>query len=96
MKEFGDEVIDKKWIYLERNTLNRQSMGTSEGERAPKWYGQFLWDEFHKLNNGSIIPIILRKEWAFSEIGPQPTFWTLMVSLRIVMALVGMPFNVLE
>ena len=39
MKEFGDEVIDKKWIYLERNTPNRQSMGTSEGERVPKWYG---------------------------------------------------------
>ena len=45
--------------------------------------------------NRRIIPIILRKEWAFSGIGPQPTFWTLMVSLRIVMALVGVSFNVL-
>lgn len=45
--------------------------------------------------NGRIIPIILRKEWVFSGIGPQPTFWTLMVSLRIVMALVGVSFNIL-
>ena len=36
MKEFGDEV-NKKWIYLERNTLNRQCMGISESERAPKY-----------------------------------------------------------
>ena len=25
--------LEKKWIYLERNTLHRQSMGTLEGAR---------------------------------------------------------------
>ena len=27
MKEFRDEVIGNKWIYIERNTLHRQSVG---------------------------------------------------------------------
>ena len=39
MKEFGDEVIGKKWICLERNTLHRV-WGISEGEREP---GNTMW-----------------------------------------------------
>ena len=35
MKEFGDELIDKKWIYLERNTLNKQ-YGTPQKVREPQ------------------------------------------------------------
>ena len=32
-----DKVIDKKWIYLERNMLCRKQSGTSQRREAPKY-----------------------------------------------------------
>ena len=32
-------MIGKKWIYLERNALHRQSVGISEGERGTRVWG---------------------------------------------------------
>ena len=43
--------------------------------------------------SGRIIPIILGKEWRFPGVGPPPTFRPLVVSLRIVIALVGVSFS---
>ena len=34
-KEFRDKVIGKKWIYLERKTLHRQSMDCCRGQAWP-------------------------------------------------------------
>ena len=51
--------------------------------------------DIHRLMNGRIIPIILGKGWLFPTIGPLPTFWPFMVSLRTVSALVGVSFNML-
>ena len=34
-KEFRDKVIGKKWIYLERKTLHRQSTGHCRGQAWP-------------------------------------------------------------
>ena len=42
-----DEVIGKKWIYLERNTLHRQSVGHLRKKEAPK-YGML---SFYGLSN---------------------------------------------
>ena len=42
-----------------------------------------------------IIPVILGKGRGFPGIGPPPTFWPFMVSLRTVMALVGVSLNML-
>ena len=33
-KEFRDEVIGKKWMYLERNTLHWQSVGPQKAQVA--------------------------------------------------------------
>ena len=46
--------------------------------------------------SGRIIPTILRKGWGFPEIGPLPTFLPFTVSLRTVMALVGVSFSMLR
>ena len=32
-----DKVTGKKWIYLERNTLHRQSVGHLRRQEAPKY-----------------------------------------------------------
>ena len=45
--------------------------------------------------SGRIILIISEKGRGFPGIGPLPTFWTLMVSLITVMALVGVSFSML-
>ena len=44
-----------------------------------------------------IIPIILEnpRDWGFPGIGPLPTFWPFVVSLKTVMVLVGVSFRTL-
>ena len=76
------------------NTLCRQSVGHLRRWQALKcglvsFYGlgQFLRD-------GRIILIMWGKRWWFPGIGPQSTFWSLMVSLGTVMALVGVSFRI--
>lgn len=46
------------------------------------------------MMSGRIIPIILGKGWRFPGIGPPPTFWSFMVSLRTVLVLVDVLLNV--
>ena len=43
--------------------------------------------------NGRIIPTILGKGWGFPGIGPLPTFWPFMVSLRTVMVWLVLAFR---
>ena len=43
--------------------------------------------------NGRIIPTILGKGWGFPGIGPLPTFWPFMVSLRTVMVWLVLAFG---
>ena len=43
--------------------------------------------------SGRIIPTILGKGRGFPGLGPPPTFWPFIVSLRTVMALVGVSFS---
>ena len=45
--------------------------------------------------SGRIIPTIWGKRWGFPGTGPLPTFWPFMVSLRTVMALLGVSFSML-
>ena len=38
-KEFSDKVIDKKWIYLKKNTLHRQRMSHLRKQESPEiWH----------------------------------------------------------
>ena len=37
VKEFGDEVIGKKWIYLERDILHRQTEGQPRRRETMKY-----------------------------------------------------------
>ena len=58
---------------------------------------QILYHLSHQKSPMSrrIIPIIAGKGWRFPGIGPLPTFWHFMVSLRTVMVLVGVSFTML-
>ena len=59
MKEFGDEVIGKKRIYLERNTLHRQRVGHLRGLESTSKYGMvsfYRLGNFHMLMSERIIP----------------------------------------
>ena len=89
-----DKVIGKKWIYLERNTVHRQSM--SHVRRRKIWCGVFLWAcWFHRLINGWLCPLppFLGD---FQELTrPLPTCWSLMVDSRTVMVLVGVSLSLL-
>ena len=80
-----DKVIGKKWIYLERNTLHRQSGAISEGEKSTRVWGcQFLkgwvisyaneWEEYSSY---------FWKGQGFPGIGPPPTFWSLWSALEL-------------
>ena len=60
-----DKVIGKKWIYLERNTLHRQSVGHLSFYRG---------GYFHRLTSGRSIAAILGKGWGFPGIRSPPTF----------------------
>jgi len=65
-----DKVIGKKWIYLHRNTLHRQSMGHCRGwvrqSRNVAWLVFMGWGLWHfiDLRCGRIIPTILEKGWS--------------------------------
>ena len=68
----------------------------SQKMRAALKYGLVSFYELGNfIGSGRIIPIILEKGWWFSGIGPLPTFWSLMVCLRIVMALVSVSLSLL-
>ena len=99
MKEFGDKMICKKWLYLERNTLHREC-GPSQKERAREpenmmWVVCMGWI-ISQANELGIIPAILWKGWGFPGIGPPATFWPSMVGLRTVKVLVGVSFSMLS
>lgn len=62
-----DQVIGKKWIYLERNTLQRECGQTHKVRVAPG-YGVvsfYKGELFHRLMSGTSIPAILEKGWGF-------------------------------
>ena len=46
-----------------------------------------------QANGGRIIPTILGKGWGFPGIGPLPSFWPFMVSLRTVMVWLVLSFK---
>ena len=70
-------------------------MWPSQKSRGPEAQGgEYLWTgKLHRLMSGRIIPTILGKGRGFSAIGPQPTFWPLMVGSGTVMLPVGMSFS---
>ena len=48
------------------------------------WLVVFMgWVKFHRLMSGKIILIFSGKGWGFPGIGPPPTFWPLMVGLKL-------------
>ena len=92
-----DKEIGKKRIYLERNTLHRQSVGPSQRLRAAPRYGLGSFYPGGKFHGpvSEIITAILGKEYGDShELGPSH-FLTLMVSLGTVTVPVGVSLSLL-
>ena len=89
-----DKVIGKKWISSERNTLHRDNEGHLRRWEALK-YGWFVFMGWvtSKANEEEDYFNYLEMGWGFPGIGPPPTFWPLMVSLRTVMVPVGAPLT---
>ena len=73
-----DKVIGKKWIYLERNTLGRQTeCGPSQKAReAPEYevVSFYKGELFHRLMSERSIPAIWGKGWGILETGPLANF----------------------
>ena len=44
VKKFGGDVIGKKWIYLGRNTLQRQPVGYLRRQERALKYGMVIFD----------------------------------------------------
>ena len=90
----GDEVIGKKWIYVERNTLYGQSVGHLRRQERPRnvvWLAFMGWvisstNEWEGYSNyfGEGVKI--------SRNGPT-AFWFLMIGLETVMMLMGVLFS---
>ena len=77
-----DNVIAKKWIFLERNALQRQSLGHLRGRLWQPQNG--LWLVFmgwviSKANKWETYSNYLDEGWRSPEVGPQPTFCLLIV-----------------
>ena len=72
-----DEVIGKKWIYLERNTPQTEGGPSQREGAAAGYYGVVSFYRvgyFHRLMSGRSISALLGKGWGFPGIGPPPTF----------------------
>ena len=92
-----DKVMGKKWIYLERSTLHRQSAGhLRRWERhqgvglsvfigVGNFIGQWVGEGFQLFREG----VGISRNWATAH------FLILMVGLGTVMVPVGVPFSLL-
>ena len=87
------QVIGKKWIYLERNTLHRQSVGHLRRWETEIWHHLFfgLGNFIGKWVEG-LFQLFRGRGRDFQELGHHSLFW---VGLRIVMVLMSVLFNIL-
>ena len=92
-KEFRDEVIGKKWMYLERNRLRRQTVGQLRRPEAPEHDTVSLYRlGVLSLSVGGLFQLFLSrgrdfKNWATTH------FWVIYGYFRTVMVLVGVSFS---
>ena len=93
----GDKVIDKKRIYLERNTLHRENVGYLRGWVGPQnvvlltFMGWVIsqaneWEDYSNYLGGGIE---ISRNWATAH------FWSFVIGLGTVMAHLGVWFNLL-
>ena len=102
-KEFGGEVIGKKWMYLEGNTLHWQSVGPlkrhnsslRERERGANIWGLSFCGLSNFLGWGmeGLFQMFQGRRQGFLGIGPPPTLGLFMVTSE-PMVLVGVSFSI--